>query len=354
MASLSHVTAMFQHPLLTTLSDVNFHSLTVLQRELNANASSIHSQRGSGTHGHLVLVCRPTVFAVISPTAFIPPTNPGPPPAPGLAAAARTVQLAEHKAQLDEFNLYTFVDSALRQQLIKAVPSIHIKALEDPTLGYSNISTLTLMTHLWAQYGTITADELQHNSVALNAPTWDPTTPIELLFTRVQDHADFATAGGAPIPDPLLAQAAYSNIEHTGLYPTYCDAWRAKPTADRTWANCKVYFTTANKDLHRHTTSSAGYHSAHAVRATTTTTTDPMTHLRSDMANIQSEMLALRLSLTEPRPEPTPTKQKFYCHTHGISTNADHTSQTCRTRGPNHQVTATLRNKMGGSTRERK
>jgi hypothetical protein len=45
MASLSHVTAMFNHPVLTTLTDVNFNSLTILQRELNANASSIITVR---------------------------------------------------------------------------------------------------------------------------------------------------------------------------------------------------------------------------------------------------------------------------------------------------------------------
>lgn len=224
MASLSHVTAMFQHPILTTLTDVNFNSLTILQRELNANASSITSNRGTGTHGHLVLACRPAVFAIISPIAFNPPPNPGvPPAAAGVPAATRTLALAEHKTQLDEFNLFTFVDHALRQQLIKAIPAIHIKALEDPTLGYSNISTLTIMTHLWDNYGTISADELQHNAVALNSPTWNASSPIESLFARIQDHADFATAGGAPIPDTLLAQAAYSNIEATGLYPTYCD-----------------------------------------------------------------------------------------------------------------------------------
>ena len=346
MASLSHVTAMFQHPILTPLLDVNFNSLTVLQRELNANATSAHSNRGSGTHGHLVLVCRPTVFAVISPTAFIPPINPGVAPAAGLAAAARTAQLAEHRAQVDEFNLYTFVDSALRQQLIQAVPSIYIKALENPTLGYSNTATLTLMTHLWDTYGVITADELQSNAIAMTAPTWKETTPIESLFARIQAHADFATAGGAPIPDAQLAQAAYTNVEHTGSYAIYCDQWRAKPSAARTWANFKIHFTDANKDHHRHTTSSAGFHSAYAILPSKP---DAITQLRSDMTElIQSEMLALRLSLTA---TPPPKQQQYYCHTHGITTNKEHTSDKCQTKGPNHQDTATIRNKMGGSTK---
>ncbi len=191
----------------------------------------MHSFRGTGTHGHLVLVCRPAVFATISPVAFIPSPNPGAPPATaGLTATARATALQEHKTQQDEFNLYTFVENALRQQLIKAVP----EALEDPTLGYSTSSALDIMTHLWENYGTIDADELQQNAFALNTPSWNPTTSIESLFAKIQHHADFATAGGVPISDILLAQAAYTNVESTGLYPTYCDGWRAKPAAQRT------------------------------------------------------------------------------------------------------------------------
>ena len=37
------------------------------------------------------------------------------------------------------------------------------------------------------------------------------------------------------------------------------------------------------------------------------------------------------------------------CHTHGLTRNANHTSENCRTPGPNHQRNATFRNRMNGS-----
>jgi len=266
-----------------------------------------------------------------------------------MPAATRTVVQQEHKQQQEEFNLYTFVDNALRQQIIKAVPSDFIMALEDPTLGYSQTTALTIMTHLWTNYGTIDADELQFNSLALNTPTWNPSTSIESLFARIQNHVDFAAAGGAPIPDALIAQAAYSNVESTGLYPTYCDNWRAKPGQQRTWANFKTHFTTAYKDLHRLTSSSAGYHSANVV-----TKHDPTTE---KLEIIMAELLALKIDLSAQKaamklPTPGSNNQRFYCHTHGISANSGHTSATCNKKGPDHKDGATLRNKMGGSTRD--
>ena len=351
MANISHVTAGFSHPVLTSLTDVNFKSLTTLQRELNANASSVHSFRGTGTHGHLVLVCRPAVFAIRSPVAFIPPPNPGALPATaGLPAATRAITLQEHKTQQDEFNLYTFVENALRQQLIKAVPDDYIKALEDPTFGYSNSSALDILTHLWDNYGTIDADELQHNARALNTPSWNPSTSIESLFAKIQSHADFATAGGVTIPDALLAQAAYCNIESTGLYPTYCDGWRAKPTAQRTWAHFKTYFMTAYKDFHRHTTSSAGFHSANVAFTKTDTTKDTLEFIKSELLAIKLDMAAQKATFAHQ--PPGGSNQRYYCHTHGISANAGHTSATCTKKGPDHKDGATLRNKMGGSTRD--
>jgi hypothetical protein len=38
----------------------------------------------------------------------------------------------------------------------------------------------------------------------------------------------------------------------------------------------------------------------------------------------------------------------YYCHTHGLSINHEHTSMTCATRGPNHDATATADNMKGG------
>ena len=54
----------------------------------------------------------------------------------------------------------------------------------------------------------------------------------------------------------------------------------------------------------------------------------------------------------EPRTERLYNNEN-YCHTHGYDIHPDHTSATCNTPGPNHQVTATSNDNMGGSQRNR-
>jgi len=342
--SSSHVTLGFPHAALTPLADMTFQSLSLLQRELNANSSSVHSNRGDGLSGHLVLTCRPAEFAtLISPAIFDPPTNPGTPPT--TTSTNRASVLADYNFNLAEFNLYALVDNVLRQQLINAVPNHYISTLLHPLHGFSRVTTLSMLTHLWTNYVTITPAELQANAIALHSPSWIPTDPIESLFIKIQTMADFAEAGGAPINDLLMAQAAYSNVEATGLYGPYCDIWRAKPTNQRTFLAFKSYFTTAYKDLHRATTSSAGYHSANVAASKP----DEIAQLRREiMEIIKAELVAFKLDM-EDKHHKQPLK-KYYCHTHGSSHNPNHTSQTCKNRSAIHQENATYFNKMVGST----
>ena len=55
----------------------NADSLIVLQRELKANASSIYSNLGGATHGHLFLVIPPAQFNLLTNTPFVRPNHPG-------------------------------------------------------------------------------------------------------------------------------------------------------------------------------------------------------------------------------------------------------------------------------------
>jgi hypothetical protein len=55
------------YPVLTTLGDSNtdpsFATLQIVQQELNANAASVHTLRGDGISGHLILILVLTITA---------------------------------------------------------------------------------------------------------------------------------------------------------------------------------------------------------------------------------------------------------------------------------------------------
>ena len=127
-ASLHHITAGFPHRHLTPIMDVNYKTLTVLQGEINANAMSVHSNRGDGQSGHFILTCRPTTWNLVQlPGAlpFIAPNNPGNlPDTVNMTVAQRTVALAEYQQSQVEWQTFIFTTNAFRQQLIKALPRV--------------------------------------------------------------------------------------------------------------------------------------------------------------------------------------------------------------------------------------
>ena len=83
MTAASTATAKgFPHPVLspiaTSTQEPTYESLHQAQTQLNANASSVHSNSGGGSHGHLVLTMSPPAEFALLPNivAFIPPPCP--------------------------------------------------------------------------------------------------------------------------------------------------------------------------------------------------------------------------------------------------------------------------------------
>lgn len=345
----------FPHPDLTKVhGKPTFDSMMVLQRELNANARSIYSLRGNGKQGHLVLTCPPAQFtAMANHMPFITPTHPGENPLINVDedadAAERRALVAVYNSNLYAFEIYTHADNALKQQLLSAVQEVFLATLRDRHFGFSELSTLQLLTSLWSKFGTVSHSDIERNHSSLNTPFWQPTEPIDTLFAFINDRVDFASTANAPISDVMVVQAAYKNIEATGVFSAYLMTWRAKPDCDKTWANFQAFLETADRDRLAATAAEHGFH-ANAARQN-----------KSELQELKEELIALKALIASKENVPpnkrqrhtsTPTKPRFYCHTHGITHSSKHTSSTCQTKGAGHMDAATLDNQMGGSTFE--
>jgi hypothetical protein len=151
MTNRISVTANFPFPELTTFADATtpptFTSLRILQRELNANATSVHSKDGGGAHGHLTLTVPPARYMAIAGAlnAFPPPI--APPRVvvypPGSTAAAIAEAVRAHVEDVRIFQTYHDVDTALVRAIISATPKAYIELLDDPELSYTNAH------HIW-------------------------------------------------------------------------------------------------------------------------------------------------------------------------------------------------------------
>ena len=59
-------------------------------------------------------------------------------------------------------------DKALKSQLIAAVDEPYIRAKRHKYVGYVNVSTKELLTHLYDSYAKITSADLRNNETRMN------------------------------------------------------------------------------------------------------------------------------------------------------------------------------------------
>jgi hypothetical protein len=383
----SAVTANFPFPELTkfatTLAPPTYATLQVLQRELNANAMSVYSTDGGGLHGHLTLTVTPARYLQITQVAFpVPVAPPVVPVLPQAPTAAITEAVRLHTEAQRTFKLYHDTDKALLRTIIEATPVTYIEALSDTEFGFANVTTLQMLTHLRDTYGALTPVDRENNHVRMTKP-WMPPVPIEVLFKQLEEGQRFAAAAAKPIVDTALARMGYQLILKTGLFPDGCREWRLFPDADQTFAQLKRHFARQDRDrVELATTATAGYNGtafhvqpaptappsqfltpdpAHTATPGTTLAATDATALAATVLPSGPALIALLMELQSlraaakgptpaPRPSGTnPVVKRGYCWTHGSTTNADHSSATCKNKAPGHQDTATWRNQLGGN-----
>jgi hypothetical protein len=282
--------------------------------------------------------------------------------------------------------LYWSTEAALKNQLVSAVPRKYLADRYDRSRGFSLVTTLQLLTHLWANYGKIDLMAISKNHIALLTPFWHPPAAIQDLFTVLDDRIDFAREAQAPVSDLTALQAALANVTKTGLFTTYLMTWRTRPEAERTYQQFKLFCIECDQDrLNNATAAELGYHSAltaqaitptestdgqtlpiaaipdhqamnaavttpgnHAMNAATQPATNaaPVTFTQAQVDAIVQK--ALQKQSRKTKRSQSPQYEKHYCWSHGESTT--HNSVTCKFKKPGHQIGATLTDKMGGSS----
>jgi hypothetical protein len=337
MASSTSHSLSFPHPELTPVSgEPTTASLRLLKKELYANARQIHSTRGGGTNGHLRIMMTDVEYLARANVAFIVPVHPG--DAPVHAAGATGLAIAEtirlFNVGVEEHRLYETVNAELKQQLLKAVNTRYLQVLEDHDFGFADVSPRLMLTHLQDTYGQVTPDDIEQNRMRLS-DEWNPDDPIEDVWIRISECQTFARNIEA-ITDMAAIRLTLSVFEKTGVFAHAAEKWRDKPTVEHTLPNFKIHFNFENKErLRKLTAQTAGFHGAHQAIL------DP-----APTAAATAALAALRVA---PPVVVVGEIKMYYCHTHGLGTNADHTSATCTNPGPEHKTEATISKMLGGN-----
>ena len=194
--------------------------------QLNDNAASVQSHLGDGTLGLLYLTVAPAVFNTLSLVPFVPPDNLGPDPV--VSPGSTGPQITEIRLQFSNatrlHNQYDSTDLALKQLLIGAVNNIFVRSLRNKHIGYTNVTTLQLLTHLYIVYAKISAVDLEANTNRMKAP-YDVNLLIKTFFDQIEDAVEFA-AGNSPFTPVQVVNTAYNVIFSTGMFNNNCKIWK--------------------------------------------------------------------------------------------------------------------------------
>jgi len=380
----------FPHPVIPKhLGTPTYDVIAAVHMKMKANAASVVSALGGGSHGLLGLTVSPNTYQTITGAQFQRPQNPG--ALPTIPAGSTGPQISEivrqHRETLRVWREYISTEQALKQTLLAAFEDVYFKGLCNRHVGYQNASFLQMIQHLYTNYGIITPTDLDDNDIRMREP-YDASKPIEELFDQIEDAVEYADAANAPYNDTQIVSRAYLLVYKTGLYNEACRDWRKRTLADQTWNNFKTDFTAAHRDLMiQRAVQPNPFQEANATlaefQARTDEIIDQMTNstvdttaistltnqnenLTTQLANATTDLSSmksmvetlckqveeLQSSRSNNRPRANRNKNnKSYCWTHGRTCNNGHTSQTCRNRAGGHQDTATLENQIGGSTR---
>ena len=198
----------FPHPTITPMQGIpSFVSIRQIQVELNANASSIHSNLGP------FLTVLPTTYVTLSDVSLVIPENPGPLPViPAQMSASAAADTRTEYTELNRiFNQYIAIDLALKSQIIKSVDDLYMKALKHRITGYVNVTTREMANPLYLSYGKMTPQDLQLLDEDMKKP-YDPHLPIKNLFEQIENGKDLVEATGAPYADSKPMNIAYNLI----------------------------------------------------------------------------------------------------------------------------------------------
>ena len=401
MSSSDKLIEGFPHPTITPIvGQPAFETLKELKLFLSTNAASIISHLGDGTLGLLWLTVSDAVFNTLSLIAFVPPLNPGPIPIipDGSTAAQINAITATHKRESKIFQEYNNADKALKQQLLGAVDDMFTRALKNRYIGYANVSTKQLLTHLFLTYGKISGTDLRLNDTKMNA-AYDVNLPIECLFDQVEDGMEYADAGGNPKTPEQIVMTGQQLLTETGMFTDDLKIWRRLPAPDRTWTRFKADFSVAHQELRENAAVGQGVFghannattdaeiseamanfatAAAADRTTVTTLSATIDRLTAELATASAALvtaLATNATLTASlaggggrgggghgrggkggagAAQPSSRSRiggptgRFYCWTCGDC--CYHSGARCRSKKPGHKDDATKENKMNGST----
>ena len=218
-------------------------AISKLKLELSEGLASIPTLNGGGRHGHIGLIIPNAEYTIFShnnaPYDIL--TNPGPyPTTVDSDAVVRERQIAEHKAEIREYEMQLGVTSWARKAIVGAVDEEWISEVRNPHVGFNHLMPIDLLTHLEAVGGELDFMDVTELQAELLKP-WDQVEAPTTLFERQDKIEKQLVKAGIPAQHELRLATSLCWFQQSGEFNSALELWEAKPTANKTLSAFRVY-----------------------------------------------------------------------------------------------------------------
>ena len=244
----------FEYPELTRIhGEPTTQNLITLQREIRANALTVHTVLGGGHYGHLGLVCPAATYNTIPNTQpYQRPVAPGPlEPVQGATQFQIQQPRETHAEATRLFREVLAVERTLIQQIVAAVDAKFLKALRDPVTNKITRTIPEILSHLFNAYGHVTPTELYELKQKVETMQFSPQEPVDTLITEIDDLADIADLAGSPITDRQRVDVGYIVLQRCKQFKTALREWNERQPNQQNWNNFKQHFRDAQISLRK-------------------------------------------------------------------------------------------------------
>ena len=169
--SINDIVAKFPTKILPPIpGETDYDCIIQLNQIIYGNSATLTTTLGSGSHGHVSLIMKATLYVTLSATVYVAPNEP---PltldVPSTVTSASRQQLRDQHAE--EYRIFTNhinMYDALKTQLLDAVEEPYVSELRHRYTRYMGVTTRDLLDHLMDRYGNITAADLKANKAHIN------------------------------------------------------------------------------------------------------------------------------------------------------------------------------------------
>ncbi len=147
-----------------------------------------------------------------------------------------------HKEQVRVFHEVRGVEQTLISQITSAINEMFIMSFKNRLTGQyaGNVLLLDILNFLQEQYSKISlSQELLSFEQDVTNFVFDPLTPVENVFNKVEDLMDNGELAKIPYSQHQIIVKAYNIFNACGVFKDYIKSWNRCPANEHTWVNFK-------------------------------------------------------------------------------------------------------------------